>query len=644
MKRLKLAPGLSLPIDAVTETFGILAIKGVGKTYTEMKMAEEMLANRLPIIAIDSMGIFWGLRAHADGKGKGLPITIMGGDHADVPLVPTAGKVVAELLAKENFACILDVSDFRKHEQRKFVMEFAEEFYHQKKKYRDPVHLFMDEGDMWAPQRVEKGYERLLGAIDDIVRRGRQRGIGCTMATQRAAVINKSVLSQVSILIAMQMSGAQDIDAVDYWISKAATKEGRAKFITTIPTLQKGEAFIWSPAWLKIFKKVTISERWTFDSSRTPKVGERVREPKQMAEVDIKKISAAIAATTEKVANESPRLLKAEVVKLRMDLRSAILRAQTAESDLHEARKKKPVAAAPAPANHDACQKEIQRIKKQKVKVIEVPVITPKEVLRIENVVKNLKRYSSVVESNAGNIRGHADLLHDRIQQIDRTLKTNRALAETVKKAAEMPAPVAQPDPATPTIDKIPAGSFKVTKRNPHVGLLTKMPADLQDRVKLLRLGEKKMLEVMIQHFPSKVSKAIIGMLAGYPFTGHTFSTYMGGLKRRGFAEYDEAQDGDAWATEDGSKALPVVEMPSTTEGLVEMWKERGLRAGERKILDKAVAAYPSAVPKAELEAELEMRPHTLSTYIGTLKRLCLAVDGGDAIRASDALFPNGSP
>ncbi len=36
------ARGFTLPLDAVTQTFGILAVRGAGKTNTAVVMAEEM--------------------------------------------------------------------------------------------------------------------------------------------------------------------------------------------------------------------------------------------------------------------------------------------------------------------------------------------------------------------------------------------------------------------------------------------------------------------------------------------------------------------------------------------------------------------------------------------------------------------------
>jgi hypothetical protein len=40
---------------------------------------------------------------------------------------------------------------------------------------RRAVHLVLDEADLWAPQRPIKGWEGLLGHIEEIVRRGRPR-------------------------------------------------------------------------------------------------------------------------------------------------------------------------------------------------------------------------------------------------------------------------------------------------------------------------------------------------------------------------------------------------------------------------------------------------------------------------------------
>ena len=80
----------------------------------------------------------------------------------------------------------------------------------------------------------------MLGAAEDIVRRGGQRGIGITLVTQRAAVLNKNVLTQVGVLVLLRTTGSQDIDAVDEWIKKHGQPEERAKVLAVVPGSKSG--------------------------------------------------------------------------------------------------------------------------------------------------------------------------------------------------------------------------------------------------------------------------------------------------------------------------------------------------------------------------------------------------------------------
>jgi len=51
--RLHVAPTLSLPPDTVTEIFGILAVRGAGKSNTAAVMAEAMFHAKLPFVVVD---------------------------------------------------------------------------------------------------------------------------------------------------------------------------------------------------------------------------------------------------------------------------------------------------------------------------------------------------------------------------------------------------------------------------------------------------------------------------------------------------------------------------------------------------------------------------------------------------------------
>jgi len=120
---LTLGPGLVLPVEAVTETFAILAKRGAGKTYTAAVLVEEMMSAGLPVVIIDPVGVWWGLRSSADGTAEGLPVVIFGGDHADLPLAETTGELLADLVVDEPVPAVLDLSTLSKSAARRFMTD-----------------------------------------------------------------------------------------------------------------------------------------------------------------------------------------------------------------------------------------------------------------------------------------------------------------------------------------------------------------------------------------------------------------------------------------------------------------------------------------------------------------------------------------
>src|SRR6267378_4423345 len=99
---LKLAPGLALPPEAITETFGLLAARGAG-----------------------------------------LAVPIFGGRHGDVPLERAGGQIVADLVVDQRLSCVLDLSDFESEGAKKqFLLDFARRLY---QRNEHPLHLFLEE-------------------------------------------------------------------------------------------------------------------------------------------------------------------------------------------------------------------------------------------------------------------------------------------------------------------------------------------------------------------------------------------------------------------------------------------------------------------------------------------------------------------
>jgi len=322
--RLQISKDFSLPLDAVTQTFAILAKRRVGKTYLASVMAEEFVAANLPFAALDPTGAWWGLGSGKDGKAEGgLSVYVIGGAHG-IPLEPTAGKIIAEQIATYPSFYIIDVSQFDSNAaQDRFAMDFAERLYRIKEKHREPLHLFIDEADAFVPQRPMPGQQRMLGAFEALVRRGGLRGIGVTLISQRPAVVNKNVLEQTECIIALQTTGPNDQDAIDNWVKRNGTPQERETLMSSLASLQKGEAWIYSPAWLEVFKRVHIRERRTFNSSATPKVGEKQTINPAMVEVDLNRLSEQIRATIEKAKESDPEALKRRIRELERQIKTS---------------------------------------------------------------------------------------------------------------------------------------------------------------------------------------------------------------------------------------------------------------------------------------------------------------------------------
>jgi len=196
---------------------------------------------------------------------------------------------------------------------------FCETLYHRN---RDALHLVIDEADAFAPQKPFGDQARLLGAVEDLVRRGRAKGIGLTLISQRAAVLNKNVLTQVAVLVVLRTVSPQDHKAIDDWIKVHGTEKQRAELMKSLASLPIGTAWFWSPGWLNIFQKVKVRRIETFDSSATPKVGEKLSLPKKIAEIDLDKIRGTLAETIEKSKQEDPKFLKREIERLKKEAKN----------------------------------------------------------------------------------------------------------------------------------------------------------------------------------------------------------------------------------------------------------------------------------------------------------------------------------
>jgi len=283
----RISKDLVLPLDASLWTFADLAIKGAGKSYAACVLAEEMIANNIPIIAIDGIGIWWGLRVGVNEKGEpdpkvaGLPIVVFGGQHKDLSIPSLIGKhknlvvdeqklqLMVKSILEAGISVVLDTSEFSKNMQRRIVAIFINELYHLNAPY-GTRHVFIEEADLWIPQRIVGDVAFSAGAIDDLVRRGGNFNLGCTLISQRHAVVNKDVLSQTSCLMILRTIHDLDKKAVRAWVDNVAKPNDPKirKWYDGLRELADGECWIWHPTEPYIFKKIQFRKRRTLHATR----------------------------------------------------------------------------------------------------------------------------------------------------------------------------------------------------------------------------------------------------------------------------------------------------------------------------------------------------------------------------------------
>jgi hypothetical protein len=95
----------------------------------------------------------------------------------------------------------------------------------------------------------------------------------------------------------MKLTSSQDRDAIGGWIEGQADRAEGKRILGELPRLPKGEGYLWAPS-DGVLTRVAFPQIRTFDSSRTPRRGERIVTPRTLADVDLSAIVAALATTT----------------------------------------------------------------------------------------------------------------------------------------------------------------------------------------------------------------------------------------------------------------------------------------------------------------------------------------------------------
>jgi len=329
MTKLHLATSLSLPADLATHVTLIAGKRGSGKTNTAKRLVEQIHRAKVPFGVLDPVDVWWGLKAGATGTRVGGldEIYIFGGNgkHADYPLAPTGGALMADLFVDYRISAVMELREWSGADRARFVAAFAHRLL---ERNTEPFLLVAEEAHDLMPQQPQGEEKVSLGAMLRLLKLGRSGGIGLLELTQRLAALNKTATTQADVLVMHRTTGPQDRKALNDWIQEHhSSDEERSAFLKALPELKTGEAFVWAPDFPEDkplgLERVRILECETFNSHATPKIGEKRVEPKELTKVDLDRLAKAMSAAVEKAKAEDPAELRRVIATLRAELKGA---------------------------------------------------------------------------------------------------------------------------------------------------------------------------------------------------------------------------------------------------------------------------------------------------------------------------------
>ena len=160
--------------------FGIVAQAGAGKSHAIRKMLEATHGS-VQHIVLDSEDEFYTLRERFE-------YVVAGGDGGDFPVTVASAAQVATALLENGLSAVVQMNALGRSGAREFVARFLEAVIAAPQQLWHPTLVVLDEADRFVPNG-----ERTTSsdAVVEYVSKGRKRGFGIALATQRLSKISR---------------------------------------------------------------------------------------------------------------------------------------------------------------------------------------------------------------------------------------------------------------------------------------------------------------------------------------------------------------------------------------------------------------------------------------------------------------------
>lgn len=263
---LDVAPGLTISADDfVGEHVAVLGMTGMGKSNLVSTLCEE-LAPYVTMSIIDLESEYHSLRDL-------YPFLVVGrGDHVDREIGVDDAEALAEEALTTSQSVIIDLFEFSKAVRHEFVQRYMDRLFELEGKLRRPHIVVVEEASEYFHQRrkspVSESAERLAT-------RGRKRGIGLILASQRPASVDKNVLNMCKILFLLGSQFRHEIKAYEGMLPESFDTAAITRDLTV------GQAIVRRKASDGKYRAhvYSIRRRRSKDLGATPKLGQAEAAP-----------------------------------------------------------------------------------------------------------------------------------------------------------------------------------------------------------------------------------------------------------------------------------------------------------------------------------------------------------------------------
>lgn len=307
---------MKLPKEIFEQHIAVLGKTGSGKTSTAKLFVEQAVADGARVCVLDPIkSDWWGLTSSADGKKAGLPFHILGGPHGHVPLHESAGKAIGEVVANGALPLsIIDMADFRMGGLQNFFCDFAESLL---KKNRGHVYLVLEEAHEFAPKEMAgvKGENMGVYWAKKLATAGRSKGLRLVLLTQRTQSLHNALLGSCETMIVHRMTAPADQKPAIDWLKANASKDVAAEVAGSLSSLKTGEGWLCSGE-AQLFERIKFPRISTFDNTS----GQAHAKAVKTSPVDAEKLRSIIGAAVDEAKANDPAELKKQIADLKRQL------------------------------------------------------------------------------------------------------------------------------------------------------------------------------------------------------------------------------------------------------------------------------------------------------------------------------------